>query len=59
MKYLTYHRDRRRQWTEHESYPSGAIKYWRESRRHQTAPLFIYEMSEDRSTIRLVETVAL
>ena len=62
MPYLSYRRDRRRPWTEHENFPKGAIAYktrednskYKWNPNWKTADLAIYEMSDDRTEIRLV-----
>ena len=55
MSYLTHHSSRRKPWTEHKNFPEGAIRWWTENASYRKTPLSIYEVSEDRQTIRLVE----
>lgn len=56
MKYLTYQASRRRPWTEHNCFPKGAIKWWRETRYGQAygEKMLVFKMSEDRMTITFV-----
>lgn len=55
MKWLSYHPNRRKQWTEHDCFPRGSIKYMQESpRRYNLDSLLIYEMSDDRMQLRFI-----
>lgn len=54
MRWLTYHPSRRRPWTEHNCFPKGAIKWWRENSYYTGRPLLIFVMSDDRKHITLI-----
>ena len=54
MKWLSYHPDRRKPWTEHNCFPQGTRKYMAEGPSWKYNPdlLLIFEMSDDRTEIR-------
>lgn len=56
MRWLSYHPNRRKQWTEHNCFPSGAIKYMQDAPRWKYNPdlLLIFELSDDRTEMRHV-----
>lgn len=61
MKWLSYHPNRRRQWTEHNCFPHGAIKWCNDHVdaewswwNYPIEALHIYEVSDDRTEIKLI-----
>lgn len=55
MKWLSYHPDRRRPWTEHDCFPKGSIKYLSENtRKYRPNALLIFELSDDRTKTRRI-----
>lgn len=59
MSYLSYHSMRLDPWREHDKFPKGAVKYWRESRlqwneKYGAKPLHIFIVSEDHTEITLL-----
>lgn len=58
MSYLSYHRRRRDHWKEHDSFPVGAVRYYRDPTSYRTlyqeVPLLIFRVSDDRKIVTLI-----